>query len=394
MARKRRKQRINRIRIVTAAALGILLAAAVLIGVFRIRSVEIIGSERHSMEEIKNNLIYDFWTENTLYFSWKYRNSTEDTRTPYLESIQAKLLSPGKVRLIVKEKQLLGYVQYAGENVYFDKNGTTLEITQEVYGDVPLVSGISMEQPVLYQKIPIENTAQLSAMLKITDLLVKAKFIPDNVSFDENLNITLTVGGIMMKLGQNNCLEEKVANLVTIYQSIQGQSGTLNMEGFTGKENISFQAAGSEDAADVAGDETESSGDGTGDGTENGGDGTGDGAEAGGEGSQDGAEGGNEGSGDGAEGGNEGGGDGTGSGDNAGDGGESGEDTVSGETTGVSAFMVFDSSGTLRYDAHVVNGQVVDANGTPIDGCYVNENGNVMDAYWNEIDPATGQLAQ
>ena len=56
--------------------------------------------------------------------------------------------------------------------------------------------------------------------------------------------------------------------------------------------------------------------------------------------------------------------------------------------------MVFDSSGTLRYDAHVVDGQVVDGNGYLIDGCYVNENGNVVDAYWNEIDPNTGQLAQ
>ena len=61
---------------------------------------------------------------------------------------------------------------------------------------------------------------------------------------------------------------------------------------------------------------------------------------------------------------------------------------------GLDAFMVFDSSGTLRYDAHVVNGEVVDAYGNPIPGCYVNEKGNVMDAYWNEIDPHTGTLAQ
>jgi hypothetical protein len=56
--------------------------------------------------------------------------------------------------------------------------------------------------------------------------------------------------------------------------------------------------------------------------------------------------------------------------------------------------MVFDSSGTLRYDAHVVNGQVVDGSGNVIDGCSVDENGNVVDAYWNVIDPNTGQLAQ
>ena len=64
------------------------------------------------------------------------------------------------------------------------------------------------------------------------------------------------------------------------------------------------------------------------------------------------------------------------------------------ETSSGTPFMVFDSSGTLRYDAHVVNGQVVDGYGNLIDGCRVDENGNVVDAYWNVIDPNTGQLAQ
>ena len=365
MARKRRKKRVTRMRIAAVTLLGIVIAAVVFIGVFRIRSVELLGSERHDAETIKNDLIYNFWTENTLWFCWKYRNAAADPGTPYLESIQAKLLSPGKVRLTVKEKQLSGYVQYAGDNVYFDKNGTVLEITGEVYQDIPLVSGITMETPVLYQKIPIENAAQLGAMLKITDLLIKAEFIPDNIAFDENLNITLTVGTVTVKLGQNSCLDEKVANLVTIYPSIAGQTGTLNMEAFTGKEYISFQP--SEEAQET--------------GENNGGE-NGEAAEGeGSSGTED--DSGQEGtSADGDE-------------STAGEASGTGEDgTVSGETTGVSAFMAFDSSGTLRYDAHVVNGQVVDANGYPIDGCYVNEAGNVVDAYWNEIDPNTGELAQ
>ena len=64
------------------------------------------------------------------------------------------------------------------------------------------------------------------------------------------------------------------------------------------------------------------------------------------------------------------------------------------EETPSAVFMVFDSSGTLRYDARVVNGEVVDSYGNPIAGCYVNEAGNVKDAYWNEIDPRTGELIQ
>ena len=64
------------------------------------------------------------------------------------------------------------------------------------------------------------------------------------------------------------------------------------------------------------------------------------------------------------------------------------------EETPSAVFMVFDSGGTLRYDARVVNGEVVDSYGNPIAGCYVNEAGNVKDAYWNEIDPRTGELIQ
>lgn len=355
MARKRRKQKITRIKLFLAMLAAIVIALVVLVGAFRIRSVEIIGSGRHGAEEIKNSLIYDFKTENTLYFCWKYRNATEDSAAPYLESIQAKLLSPGKVRLIIKEKQLSGYVQYAGDNVYFDTNGTVLEITQEVYGDVPMVSGITMEAPTLYQKLPVDNAAQMGSMLKITDLLIKAEFIPDNISFDENLNITLTIGNITVKLGQNSCLDEKVANLVTIYQEIAGQSGTLNMESFTGKEEIPFQPKEEE----VIPETSEEGSDDTGEGET-----AGDGAES----------------------------DVTGDTDQEDASQE--EAATSGEVTGVEGFMVFDSSGTLRYDARVIGGQVVDAYGNLIDGCYVNENGNVVDAYWNEIDPYTGQLAQ
>lgn len=356
MTRKRRKHRITRIKIIAGTILGIVLAAAVLLGVFRIKKLEIFGTSRYSATQIRDALIYDFWTENTLYFAWKYRNATTDTNTPYLDSIQAKVLSPGKVRLTVKEKQLSGYVQYAGENVYFDKNGIVLEITSERYEDIPSVSGVTMEAPVLYQKMPMENAAQMGAMLKITELLNKASFVPDNISFDENLNITLEIGSVEIKLGQNNCLDEKVANLVNIYPEVAGSSGILNMESFTGNnEDIPFQPK--EEAPEP---ETEAQ---TEEGTvgeeENG---TSEDLEEPSSDSQD--------------------------------SGDSSSDTVSGEVTGMSGYMVFDSSGTLRYDARVINGEVVDGNGTPIDGCYVNENGNVVDAYWNEIDPYTGQLVQ
>ena len=135
MGIKRRKHRITRIRVTLIAVLALVIAAAVLLGVFRIHTVEVSGNERYTAEDkYRQNIIHDFWTQNTLYFAWKYsRNAGASSRTPYLDSVQVKLISPGRVRIIVKEKKIIGGVQYAGNNVYFDESGTVLEISDKKY---------------------------------------------------------------------------------------------------------------------------------------------------------------------------------------------------------------------------------------------------------------------
>ena len=342
--------------LILAAVLGI--AAAVLLGGFRIHSIEIIGNERNSSEKIRDDLIYDFLTENTLYFCWKYRTSTPAEDTPYLSGVQAKMLSPTSVRIIVAESTLIGQLEYNGNRVYFDSEGVVQEISQNVYDQVPYVSGVTIEEPVLYQKLTLDNQASLRTVLSITQLLVKSGLIPDSVNFDENGNMTLVLGTVTVELGRDEYLEEKIANLVQLYPEVSSQKGTLNMEGFTGKnEAITFREeapAVKEEAETESAAPTEGQ---TGSETLAG---VGTDSSAGGE--------------------------------------EAGQDEDDNqepaEETPSAVFMVFDSSGTLRYDARVVNGEVVDSYGNPIAGCYVNEAGNVKDAYWNEIDPRTGELIQ
>ncbi len=342
--------------VTAAAVIGIV--AAVVLGVFRIQSIEVRGNERYSSEQIRDDLIYDFMTRNTLYFSWKYRTKGPAEDTPYLSSVQASMLSPTAVRVLVEENQMVGRIQYKDQNVYYDSSGVIQEISDTIYPSLPLVTGIEIEEPQLYQKLSMDNTSTLRTMLNITQLLIQNELIPDSVSFDSGGNMTLRLGSVVVKLGQDEYLEEKIANLVTIYPQIEGQDGTLNMEGFTGRnEAITFKT---NDPAPAVQGETE-------------------------DGSQDMAEGSDTLAGVGA----------GQTGEDAQDGEASGEENAAQEeeVTGT-PFMVFDSSGTLRYDAHVSGGMVVDGYGNPIDGCSVDENGNVVDAYWNVIDPATGQLAQ
>ena len=349
-----------------AILVGVLGAAvAIVLGVFQIRSIDVRGNERYSAEQIRDDLIYDFKTRNTLYFSWKYRSEQPAADAPYLKSVQAVMLSPTSVRIIVKEGQMVGRVQYENSNVYYDPDGVVQEISDTIYSGIPLVTGVEIEPPQLYQRMVTKNAALLRTMLNITQLLIKNELIPDSVTFDASQNMILRLGPVTVLLGQDEYLEEKIANLVSIYPQVEGEEGTLNMEGFTGRnEAITFKA---DSAADQT-SETESQEGETGseqdlsqqDSL------AGEGADA-----QAAPE------------------DGSADAETP---EEAAPEEVPEDTS--TPFMVFDSSGTLRYDAHVSGGQVVDSYGNPIDGCYVNENGNVVDAYWNEIDPATGQLAQ
>lgn len=348
--------------IIAACALVMLV---LLLWMFRVRSIEVAGAKRQSVNTINEDLIYDYWTGNSLVLAWKYRSPVYEGRTPYLSSVQAKLLSPGKVRVTVAEKEIIGYLQYNGQNVCFDADGMVLSISDKVYDGAILVTGLTMEEPILYQRLSLSSTAVLRTMLSVTRLLRETDNLKnaDSIAFDSNQNITVNLGQVSVDLGQDEYLEEKVANLSKIYPQVQGQSGQLNMSAFTGKnEQIAFrekaaeliteavteseadQTQTGEDAATAAeGAEAAESGETT---PENGGE------------TQEGAQ-------------------------------EGGEE-ASAELTVGSGVQAFDAAGTVHNDARIVNGQVVDAYGNPIDGCSVTEEGYIKDAYWNIIDPSTG----
>ena len=193
------------------------------------------------------------------------------------------------------------------------------------------------------------------------------------IRFDESGDITVYIGKVEAMLGQDEYMEEKIANLRAILKKMGNESGTLHLESFTGKNDTATFRPSDEpetetetetDAAgDTGGDDTSAAGDaGTGSDSSTAGDATvgNDADDSGAASSDDNVD---------------------GSQDQAGD-------------SSATISMVFDSSGTLVYNVHVENGTVVDANGNPVSGCSVDSDGYVVDAYMNRFDPDTGELVQ
>lgn len=363
--RRKRKKRILRLAVVGVLVLAV--AAAVFL--FQVKTVDVYGNERHSSEEIASGLMDEMFSGNTLYLLWRYKDGEVPDTLPFLNTLQVQMKSPSHIEVVVQEKELVGYID-KGDYVYFDKSGIVLQMTEKAFSDIPIITGIGTAEPVLYQKLPTESSAQLRTILSLTQLLTYHGLQAQEIRFSENMEITVFIGSIEVILGQDEYLEEKVANLKAILDSMSGsESGILHLESFTGSTmNVTFTP--SKETEDTSAQSETVSDEFTADGQS---------GEASAAEQTDGAAGTD--------------GETVSDADQA---AEPEEPEAAPEDTSSSGqpFMAFDSSGTLRYDVRVVNGQAVDANGIPVPGCSVNENGYVVDAYMNVIDPATGQPVQ
>ncbi len=359
MSRKTRR-RLIQIGVVLIVVLAILIA----VFVFRVHKISVSGNTNQSSEQIAGDLMTDFLSENTLYLLWTLREGEPPERMPYLESIHVTMKSPISINVAVVEKPLVGYLE-DGDYIYFDAEGIVENISGDQIEGLPIITGVNLGEVTLYQKVPTESGSQLRTVLNLLDLLDYYGLEAEEISFSEDLEITVYMRHIEVDLGQDEYLEEKIANLNAVLKNIsETTGGILHLENVTGKyEDIIFTPTG-EVTDETDGEEDEENGSiAAADGTTLVGTST-DGSTAAENNSADEKEN------------NE---------------GEDEEEEEEDSSAGV-ALMVFNSYGSLVYNVSVKDGVVVDGYGNEVPGCSIDEDGNIVDAYMNVIDPATGDL--
>jgi len=236
---KQKRKRRKWLALGGAAALLVIAAAAVLSN-FSIEEVVVEGNEYYTDEEIRNLIIDDIYTSNSLYLRWKYASTPVDI--PFISAIEVEMESSHKVKIIVYEKSLVGYIQYLGSNMYFDKDGIIVESTSEVIEDTPLIIGLKFEEIQLYEKLPVKDEAVFNTIVNLTRMLKKSDITPDKIYFNNQLEITLYYQEAKVLLGKDTNLEQKVSKLPSLFPKLEGKSGTLHMENYTeDTKNITFE---------------------------------------------------------------------------------------------------------------------------------------------------------
>lgn len=235
---KRRRKKRHKVGLLIFFTLVLLIAAAILI-VLNVYTVDeentvVEGNELYTDEQIKSIVFHDEYSWNSLYVLLKYRMQ-DIGDVPFVDTMEISLDDPHTVHIVVYEKGILGsfYIETIGQNAYFDKDGFVVETTADVIEGVPRITGVSCDEVVLYEKLPLEDADLLPVLLALTQMLNKYNLLPHKIHYDGNLRPTLTYGDIEVKVGTDDYLSQKVVRLSAILPQLAGLSGTLHLETWT-----------------------------------------------------------------------------------------------------------------------------------------------------------------
>lgn len=231
---------------------SILLAAAVLLviavlllsaaGLIRIRQVTVTGNVYYTKEQIVDFVMEDRYQRNTLYLYLRYKY-LKHQKIPFIDTFEVTIDSLDSVTIRVYEKSIVGYVQYLGQNVYFDKDGIVVESSAEVLEGIPKITGLSFDQLTMHQALSVKDPKVFDTILSITQLLTKYDLQPDEIRFGNNNELYLQIKDVRVALGAGEHLDEKVARLKQLEEDLSDKSGTLHMENYTEEStHISLEA--------------------------------------------------------------------------------------------------------------------------------------------------------
>lgn len=240
MKRRHKKKTINFKWIIAGIACFLLIFSVLLAaGIFRVDQVDVSGNSYYTESEITKLVMGEHRNSLYLVFLYDYLDGKE---IPFVDSVEVSMISLGHVKIRVYEKTMIGYVEYMGANLYFDKDGTVVESSNEVLEGIPCIKGLKFDTLTLHQPLNVANEDVFDRLLSMTQVVKKYELKPDAITLKkESTEIVLTFADVRINLGTGAHMDEKAARIKSLLPDLKDKSGVLHMEEYTNEStNISF----------------------------------------------------------------------------------------------------------------------------------------------------------
>lgn len=224
--------------LVSVAVVAIILI--MFFAVFRFKNIQIDGNIEYSVEEVEE-LIFEKGYDRTVgYFMIKHWLG-RDKEVPFIETYDVEVVSLSTIKITVYEKSIIGYLEYMGNNMYFDKDGIIVESCDKIIEGVPAVTGFSYNYIVLHEKLPVEDEKVFSRILDITQMIKKYEMAVSKIYLSKENEVSLHIGDVKVELGNDELLGEKMSVLNDIIPGLKDKKGTLEMSEYNADGNYTLK---------------------------------------------------------------------------------------------------------------------------------------------------------
>ena len=233
MWKKETKTKTVKKLIVVLAALAVLFILGLsFAGVFRVRQVTVTGNAYYTKEEVVDLLLDEGSLQNTLlvYLRYKYQEHPE---IPFIDDFEVTMDSWQSLKIRVYEKNMVGYVRYLGQDVYFDKDGIVVESSTETFEKVPEIIGLKFNSIVLDSKLEVGDDEVFRHILDLTQSFDKYNLDVSKVYFDSSDNVILYIDEVKVYLGKSDDYTDKLFELKQMETKFAGLKGSLYMQDYT-----------------------------------------------------------------------------------------------------------------------------------------------------------------
>jgi cell division protein FtsQ len=231
-----RKRRILKGLILLLLALLVIGAGALALWNVKLTEITVIGSSCYSDDELIAQVFPEAKYFRTAYMLWNVRFGEEE-EIPFVKSYDLTITGPHSAQIVVYEKNIIGYIPYMGNYLYFDTDGYIVETSTEKVDGLLFIDGIYFDYFVLNNQLPVTDSKIFSQILVLSQLVQQEELDLERVYFDKSLNITLYTGQISVYLGQGTDLESKLHTLKDILPQLADQQGTLYLDNYSTVNN-------------------------------------------------------------------------------------------------------------------------------------------------------------
>lgn len=201
----------------------------------KIKSIDIIGNDKISDAQIVTSIFENESDRSSIVFFLKNKFKKK-RKIQSISSYDIEWVTPFSIIIRVNENKAIAFMKRDLKNIYFDKDGVVMEVTEERKPDIVEVIGVSFSNYEKGDRIEMPNKKIFKAILNITSFLFEHELRAELIEIKQNENIKVYMDNIVADMGNTDNMEIKLLRLNDIYPKISHLKGTLDLS--NARENM------------------------------------------------------------------------------------------------------------------------------------------------------------